>query len=119
MARHSTGTGCCDASSASRSATPRRSPLLPHVPTFEESDVRGYSADAWYGLLAPAGTPPAVLQALEKVAAQFAAAPGTAARLTSLGMDSRNTCGAAFGAMLQADTRGYTRLARDLNLKAE
>lgn len=100
-------------------AAPRRSPLLPNVPTFEESGVKGYSAEAWYGLLAPAGTPPAVLQALEKVAAQFAAAPGTAAKLTSLGMDGRNTCGAAFGSMLQADTRGYTQLARDLNLKAE
>ena len=42
----------------------KRSPLLPAVPTIEESGVKGYEASTWYGVLAPAGTPPAVLQLL-------------------------------------------------------
>jgi tripartite-type tricarboxylate transporter receptor subunit TctC len=100
-------------------AAPRRSPLLPNVPTFEEGGVKSYSADAWYGLLAPAGTPPAIVAALEKVAAQFVAAPSTASKLQGLGMEAQGTCGAPFAALIDRDARTYTQIARDLNLKAE
>ena len=100
-------------------ASPRRSTLLPNVPTFAEAGVKGYAADAWYGLLAPAGTPAAVLQALEKVASQFTEQASTAAKLQSLGMEPQHSCGAAFGADLDRDTKAYIKLANDLNLKAE
>ena len=100
-------------------ASPRRSALLPGVPTFAEAGVKGYSADAWYGLLAPAGTPTAVLQALEKVAKQFTEQPATVAKLQGLGMEPQHSCGGAFGADMDRDAKAYTRLANELNLKAE
>lgn len=100
-------------------ASPRRSALLPGVPTFAEAGVKGYSADAWYGLLAPAGTPTAVLQALEKVASQFTEQPATVAKLQSLGMEPQHSCRDAFGADMDRDAKAYTRLARELDLKAE
>ena len=100
-------------------ASPRRSTLLPNVPTFAEAGVKGYSADAWFGLLAPAGTPAAVLQALEKVASQFTEQASTVAKLQSLGMEPQHSCGAAFGADLDRDTKAYIKLASELNLKAE
>ena len=100
-------------------ASPRRSSLLPNVPTFAEAGVKGYVADAWYGLLAPAGTPASVLQTLEKVAAQFTEQVGTVAKLQSLGMEPQHSCGGAFGADMERDARAYTQLARALDLKAE
>ena len=100
-------------------ASPRRSTLLPNVPTFAAAGVKAYAADAWYGLLAPAGTPAAVLQALEKVASQFTEQASTATKLQSLGMEPQHSCGAAFGADLDRDTKAYIKLANDLNLKAE
>ena len=100
-------------------ASPRRSALLPGVPTFAEAGVKGYSADAWYGLLAPAGTPTAVLQALEKVAGQFTEQPTTVAKLQGLGMTPQHSCSEAFGADMDRDAKAYTRLARELDLKAE
>ena len=100
-------------------ASPRRSALLPGVPTFAEAGVKGYVADAWYGLLAPAGTPTAVLQALEKVAGQFTEQPATVAKLQSLGMAPQHSCSEAFGADMERDAKAYTRLARELDLKAE
>lgn len=100
-------------------ASPRRSSLLPNVPTFAEAGVKGYTADAWYGLLAPAGTPAAVLQTLEKVAAQFTEQAGTVAKLQSLGMEPQHSCGSAFGADMERDAKAYTQLARALDLKAE
>jgi tripartite-type tricarboxylate transporter receptor subunit TctC len=100
-------------------ASPRRSTLLPGVPTFAEAGVKGYSADAWYGLLAPAGTPVSVLQALEKVASQFTEQPATVAKLQSLGMEPQHSCREAFGADMDRDAKAYTKLARELELKAE
>jgi tripartite-type tricarboxylate transporter receptor subunit TctC len=100
-------------------ASPRRSTLLPNVPTFAEAGVKGYAADAWYGLLAPAGTPAAVLQTLEKVASQFTEQASTAAKLQSLGMEPQHSCGSSFGADMDRDTKAYVKLANDLNLKAE
>ena len=100
-------------------AAPKRSALLPGVPTFEEAGVKGYTADAWYGLLAPAKTPPEVLATLRRVATEFAQAPATQEKLRSLGMEARNTCADAFGAQLAGEVRLYGDLARSLDLKTE
>jgi len=89
------------------------------VPTFEEAGVKGYTADAWYGLLAPAKTPPEVLATLRRVATEFAQAPATQEKLRSLGMEARNTCADAFGAQLTGEVRLYGDLARSLDLKTE
>lgn len=100
-------------------ASPRRSALLPNVPTFTEAGVKGYSADAWYGLLAPAGTPVAVLQALEKVAGQFTDQPATVAKLQGMGMEPQHSCRDAFGADMDRDAKAYIKLAHELQLKAD
>lgn len=100
-------------------AAPQRSALLPGVPTFEEAGIKGYSADAWYGLLAPAQTPPQVLAALRRVATGFASAPATMEKLRMLGMEARSTCADAFGAQLANEVKAYGELARALDLKAE
>lgn len=100
-------------------AAPQRSPLLPDVPTFAEAGVKGYSADAWYGLLAPAGTPAPVLARLEQVALDFVRAAGTVDKLRGLGMEPQGSCGAPFAAQLEREVQSNTRLARELDLKAE
>jgi tripartite-type tricarboxylate transporter receptor subunit TctC len=100
-------------------ASPQRSPLLPDVPTFEESGIKGYSADAWYGLLAPAGTPPEIVAKLTKASADFARAPATAEKLRGLGMQPQNTCGGAFTAQLDGEIKAATKTARELDLKLD
>lgn len=100
-------------------ASPRRSALMPSVPTFQEMGVKGYSADAWYGLLAPAQTPVVVLQLLEKVAHQFVEQPSTVSKLQGLGMEPHLTCRDTFGAQMDRDAKGYVKLAQELNLKVE
>nr|WP_307578651.1 tripartite tricarboxylate transporter substrate binding protein [Variovorax paradoxus] len=100
-------------------AAPKRSALLPNVPTFEEAGLKGYAADAWYGLLAPAGTPPAVLATLRQVATEFTRAPAAREKLRSLGMEAQNTCADAFGAQMAREVKLYGELARALDLKTE
>jgi tripartite-type tricarboxylate transporter receptor subunit TctC len=100
-------------------ASVKRSTLLPNVPTFAEAGFKGYSADAWYGLLAPAGTPVAALHALEKVSLQFAEQASSVTKLQGLGMEPQHLCRDAFGGMLESDTKAYVKLANDLNLKLD
>lgn len=63
----------------------QRNPAMPNVPTFEESGVPGVDADSYWGLYAPAGTPPAVLATLQKHFAAALRSPAHAERLASLG----------------------------------
>ncbi|GKT17031.1 tripartite tricarboxylate transporter substrate binding protein [Acidovorax sp. SUPP2522] len=100
-------------------ASPQRSGLLPDIATFAESGGGNYSADAWYGVLAPAGIPEPVAQALERVAADFAKSEAAAEKLRGLGLDAESTCGAAFVARVGREVATYAQIALDLNLKAD
>jgi tripartite-type tricarboxylate transporter receptor subunit TctC len=100
-------------------ASVQRSALLPNVPTFDEAGVKGFRDDAWYGLMAPAGTPRAVLDALEKAARGFAQAPASVEKLGGLGLNAQNVCGAAFATQLQNEVQANSQLAKELNLKLD
>ncbi|SIT30477.1 tripartite tricarboxylate transporter substrate binding protein [Achromobacter sp. MFA1 R4] len=100
-------------------AAPKRLAQLPQVPTFDEAGVPGYAADAWYGVLAPAGLPPDVRARLQETARGFARADATAKSLDALGMQPRELCGDAFGAQLSHDIDTNRKLAQELGLKAE
>lgn len=61
-----------------------RSPLFPEIPTFAELGYPGVVADGWAGIAAPAGTPPAILQALARALQAAQAEPGVRQRLTDM-----------------------------------
>jgi tripartite-type tricarboxylate transporter receptor subunit TctC len=100
-------------------AAPKRSPLLPQVPTFEEAGVKGYSADAWYGLLAPAGTPPAVAEQLANDAAQMLSQPEVRERLQAQGMSEATMKPAEFAAAMREETAMWARIIKARNIVAE
>jgi tripartite-type tricarboxylate transporter receptor subunit TctC len=64
-----------------------RSKILPNVPTMEEAGVPGYEASSWYGILAPAGTPKPVVDALYKAIIKGVAKSGLGKKLAVAGMD--------------------------------
>ncbi|MES2612528.1 MAG: tripartite tricarboxylate transporter substrate binding protein [Pseudomonadota bacterium] len=100
-------------------ASPKRSSLLPDVATFAEAGGGKYSADAWYGLLAPASVPETVVRQLERVAVDFAKSAAAAEKLRGLGLDADSTCGSAFATQVEREVATYTQIAKDLDLKAE
>src|SRR5450830_64048 len=91
-------------------------PALPQVPTFEESGIKGYRADAWYGVLAPAQTPEAVLQKLQTEVSRFVTSSAGADRLQQLGMDPMLACGDEFDRQIAAETAHWSQLARQLKI---
>lgn len=100
-------------------AARQRSALLPDVPTFEEAGVNGFVIDTWYGLLAPAGTPPDVLRVLKREATEFSRSATMRERLANAGLEPSSVCGDEFAAQIIREIDTNTRIARELNLKAE
>lgn len=98
-------------------ATPTRRPELPALPTFEESGVHGYSADAWYGLLAPRGLPPAAIAALQAAVRRYAQSPEALAGFQSQGLAPALLCGPPFAQTLAAESRNWSQLAQQLHLQ--
>jgi tripartite-type tricarboxylate transporter receptor subunit TctC len=92
---------------------------LPAVPTIDESGYKGYEAEIWYGLFAPAKAPADVTV---RLAGWFAAAvqdAGIKAKLTAQGLRPVGLCGAAFGAQVRAQYEMFGRVIRDAGIKAE
>src|SRR3546814_4811011 len=65
--------------------SPQRDPALPDVPTLAESGLPGYDVGSWYGLLAPAGTPPAVVTKISAAVAEIVRDPETRRKMLELG----------------------------------
>ena len=99
----------------------RRTPLAPDIPTVEEvTGLKGLEVfTTWYGLLAPAGTPPQAIEALQKAAATVLARPEMKARLASLGTDVVALPGAPFAERMRVELKRYEEVVQRFNIKAE
>ena len=81
----------------------KRSPLLPDVPTVKESGVPSFVVNGWYGILAPAGTPPDVVAKLNQALNKTVRDGKVAAQLTEYGYDVVGTSPEAFGRHIDAE----------------
>ncbi len=97
-----------------------RSTLMPEVPTVDEATgLRGVQAGSWLGLLAPAGTPRAIVARLNAVAVQVVQAPETRARLIGQGSDPVGNSPQEFTAFLRADYDKNGAAVKQAGLKVE
>jgi tripartite-type tricarboxylate transporter receptor subunit TctC len=90
-----------------------RSPLFPELPTMEEAGVHGFEASSWFGLVAPARTPPAVLKVLTDDVTKALSDPEFARRLANVGAEAGSLTGDAFGAFLRAETEKWSKVVKD------
>lgn len=97
----------------------QRSPLLPDVPTVAEQGAPGYELDQWHGLLAPAGTPPAVIQRLYEALSAIVAEPAMRRELESLGFNPVSEGPERFEALVQADIARFAALTARMGLRAD
>jgi tripartite-type tricarboxylate transporter receptor subunit TctC len=97
----------------------KRIASLPDVPTLAETGLVKYDADIFYGLVAPAKTPPAVIAQLIDMFTAAAKTPEAKAKFEQLGLFAADRCGADWGAYLNKQVANYARIARESNIKAD
>ncbi len=71
--------------------SPQRNPVLPNVPTFAESGMPGYDVTSWYGVALPAGTPPAIVQKMNKAMVDVLAREAVRDQILKLGAQVRSS----------------------------
>jgi len=97
-------------------ASPSRSDLLPGVATLAESGVPGYGATSWGALLAPAGTPPAVIALLQRESAAILQSPQVRERLATLGAEVVGSSSEQLADLMRREESRYTRMVRELQI---
>jgi tripartite-type tricarboxylate transporter receptor subunit TctC len=99
--------------------TKTRSPALPDVPTVSESIYPGFELTAWFGIFAPAGTPPAVVEQLAKeIGAAMKSAPMTQ-RLEAMGADAYYLPPADFKRLIDNETARWTKAFKESGLPVQ
>ena len=97
--------------------SPKRLNNLPEVPTLAESGLTGYDSTGWFGLVAPAGTPAAIIQRLHT---EFTAALNDEAIKTQMrqsGMEPVATSMEGLDAYIKSETQKWARVIRQANIK--
>ena len=97
-----------------------RLPAFPDVPTAEEAGLAGYQVITWYGVFAPAGTPPAIVKRLHGDLVKAMQTPDTKSKLEGIGADGTvSRSPEEFAALVRADTARYAKIVKDIGLKMD
>ncbi|HYF08969.1 MAG TPA: tripartite tricarboxylate transporter substrate binding protein [Acetobacteraceae bacterium] len=99
--------------------TRERIAAFPDLPTIAEAGVPGYEISTWYGIWAPARTPPAIVARLQQAWATAAATPEARQRLDALGSVAVADTPEAFDRFARAEFERWGRLIRDANIRAD
>ncbi len=97
----------------------KRSSVLPYVPTTEEAGFKGSAYNFWIGMLAPAGTPPALVERLNKEVAAALASPQVNERLAALGADASPTTPAALDETIARELKENAELVKQAGIKVQ
>lgn len=92
--------------------SPKRSASLPELPTIAEAGVPGFDATAWFGVMAPTGTPAQAVNRMQQVLARALATPEIRERLLGLGAEGVGNTPEAFGQFIRAETAKWANLVK-------
>jgi tripartite-type tricarboxylate transporter receptor subunit TctC len=99
--------------------SPRRSSVMPEIPTVAELGNPGYDAGSWFGALAPAGTPQPVIERLNAELVAILKEPALNAQLTRQMFDITPSTPLEFAQFIDAESRKWAKVIRDNNIKAD
>ncbi|WP_188074470.1 tripartite tricarboxylate transporter substrate binding protein [Pusillimonas sp. ANT_WB101] len=94
-----------------------RSPLFPDVPTMAEAGVPDFEIEDWNGILAPKGTPPAIIEKLNKAMVALLNDPATMNKLVSLGFTPAPTTPDEFSEFIRSEMKKWAAIAKSANVK--
>lgn len=98
---------------------PKRAQSLPDIPTIAEAGIPGYEALQWYGLLAPAGTPPEIVTRLHAEMARALMLPDVHQRLAADGAEAAGGTPDEFAKFIKGEIEKWSNVARAANIRPE
>ena len=96
-----------------------RAPALPDIPTVAESGLPGFEASSWFGLLAPTGTPPAIIAKINDEVAKWLASPEGKEKLASIGANPAGGSPEDFARHIQAETAKWAKVVKASGAKVD
>jgi tripartite-type tricarboxylate transporter receptor subunit TctC len=100
-------------------ASARRIASAPDLPTIAEQGLPGFEVTSWYSLVAPAGTPPPIVDRLHREIAKALADPDVREKIAGLGAEPVGNTPAEFAAMQRTEAARWAKLAKDANIRAD
>jgi tripartite-type tricarboxylate transporter receptor subunit TctC len=91
---------------------------VPDLPTMIEAGFAGFDSTAWFALMAPAGTPSAIIEKLHREVVRVLALPDLRQRFDDLGMEVVGNTPAEFAAVIRDETPIWAKVIRDAGIKA-
>jgi tripartite-type tricarboxylate transporter receptor subunit TctC len=98
---------------------PKRLPEYPDVMTMEEVGIKGFTDQAWYGIIAPAKVPPAVLARLSEAMKEVMANPEVITRLKNAGATPLGNSSAEYAAQIRSEVEAMKKLVKERNISLE
>lgn len=99
--------------------TTTRSALMPELPTIAEAGLPGFETVAWFGVLAPAGTPPEIVNRLSAEIGKIARSPEMREKLVAMGAEPVGGTPAEFKAVIDRDIAKWKPLAQKVGIKVD
>ena len=99
--------------------SPNRSAIFPDVPTIAESGFPGFEASVWYGFVAPAATPKAIVDKLHAEVQKALQTKEVQGRMTAVGGEIIPASAEAFGALIKSERARYAQLVKKANIKPD
>ncbi len=99
--------------------TKKRSPLAPDIPTMDEAGVPGYEASIWNGMLAPTGTPKAIVNRLNETIVQILKSPQAAERYANVGAEIRYNSPEEFAAVIRTEMAKWAKVIKAAGIRVD
>ncbi len=99
--------------------TATRSPLMPNIPTLAEAGLPGLESSGWYGMLAPAGTPPRIIEKLNAAVNQMLASDAFKQQAKTLGLDLVGGAPDALARKIDEESKRWKNVIKVSNIKAQ
>ena len=99
--------------------SPQRSAMAPNLPTLNESGLPGFRVNAWYGVMAPAGTPKAIIEQLNTALLKSLNAPGMKLRLANQGMVAVGSTPEELATVIREELRVWSKVIRESGAKID
>jgi tripartite-type tricarboxylate transporter receptor subunit TctC len=97
----------------------RRTPSLPDLPTIAEAGVPGYEFSSWWGVLAPAGTPPAAIATFNDYVVKATRTPEVRKRFSDEGVEIIASSPAEFGAHIKRELARWAKVVKDNHIEPQ